>query len=85
VEPRDHPRHPEDLACQTRDDHIGVIAPRDNCQAVSTLDTSLEEHVTVQAGPEQGLPFETCTESLESRRLMVHYHHHLATLTEALG
>src|SRR5215510_12563854 len=80
VQPRHHPRHPEDLAGQTRDDHIGVIAARDNCQAVRTLDTSLEEHATVQAGPEQGLSRESRAEWLKSRSLIVHHGHHLATL-----
>ena len=85
VQPCHHPRHPEDLAGQPCEHHIGVIAPRDGSQAVHTFDTGLEEHVTVQAGPKHCLPRKMRAKALECRCLLVYHDHHMATLTEALG
>jgi hypothetical protein len=85
VESGYHPRHPEDLAGQTREYHIGVIAPRDGGQAVHTFDISLEEHLTVQTGPQYRLPRELWAKALERRCLLVHHDHCLAMLSKTLG
>ena len=85
VQPSHHSRYTEDLACQTRDDDIGVIAPRNGGQAVHTLDASLEEHLTVQGSPKHRLPREPRAKALQGGGLLIHDGHRLATLTEALG